>query len=221
MPKNSAISDYASLVFDVDGTLVNSVGDITTAMSMTMTDMGYPPLPPGYIMPNLHSTSDIIIADVCNDRGCPVPEDMPAVRAMFYRNYAQFGHNSSTLYPGVREFLDLCAQRGQQLAVCTNKKEDIARQVLSRLGILDHFQAITGCDTYEEPKPSALPLLKTLEQIGGSHEDAIFFGDTHVDAECAQRSQVSFVLHRPGYGSEAASRFPHLLAFDDYAALNI
>lgn len=221
MSQTHSISRFASLVFDLDGTLVDSAADITAAMSMTMTDLGLPPLPQGYIMPNLHSTADTIIGDVFRDLGHPPPEDMQATRALFYDHYARFGHATSVLYPGAREFLRSCADRGQKLAICTNKRENTAREVLALLDVLDCFQAITGCDTYEEPKPSAVPLLRTLERMGVSRDEAVFFGDTQADAECAQRSQVGFALHRPGYGAQAAARFPRLLAFDHYSEFGL
>src|SRR5690606_22898953 len=141
------ISRFSSLVFDVDGTLVNSKGDITAAMSQTLEGMGFAPLTPDYVMPNLHSTADRILIDVFQDLGYSQPDDLQAVRAQFYKNYMDYGHASSVLYPGVREFLGLCADRGQKLAICTNKREGMARDVLARLGVLEYFQAITGCDT--------------------------------------------------------------------------
>jgi phosphoglycolate phosphatase len=112
-------------------------------------------------------------------------------------------------------------ERGGIMAVCTNKNHADALRVLERCEILPFFEYVTGGDTTAHPKPHPAPLIHTLQQLNTAPADAILIGDTHADALCAQSVRTGFVLHRAGYGGQAALDCPNDAQFLNYSELYV
>lgn len=206
-------------VFDLDGTLLDSRPDILAAASATLVDYGHAPLPVGYQLPNLHGMAGELVRDVFVERGYPAPTDLVRLRAEFEVHYAAQNPSQARLYDGVPQWLDWARQSGVALGVCTNKLESLARSGMQQLGIAEGFGAITGSDTYGVGKPSPEPLLRTLEVLGVALSEAIFFGDTHADAACAQAAGVRFAWHSVGYGDARVQALPQQLRYASYGDL--
>src|SRR5690606_127181 len=99
---------------------------------------------------------------------------------------------------------------------CTNKVHASAMQATEKLGIQPLFDVISGADTWSAAKPSPIPLLETLRMLELEAQECLYFGDTSVDAACAQQAGVRFVLHEAGYGDPVLRRFPRHFAFSNW-----
>ncbi|MVW71164.1 HAD family hydrolase [Bordetella sp. 15P40C-2] len=211
-------ADVRGLIFDLDGTLIDSADDIVGSMRDMLRETGYGEVPQDYFPENLHGTSDGIIRDVMRDMGWAAPDDLTELKATYYRIYAERGHANTRLYPHAWEILRQCSEHFS-LGVCTNKIYRNAVSVTDTLGIRQHFAAITGADSWAAAKPSPVPLLETIRTLNLRPEECLYFGDTSVDAECAARAGVRFVLHESGYGDPALHKQPCHHAFKQWKEL--
>ena len=214
-------SGVRAMVFDMDGTLLNTEEVIVSSASLTLQEWGHAPLPEGYRMPNMHGTAADLIEDVLQERGLPMPAQGKAYAGKaFEACYARYPAGMAPLYPGVREWLQALKAAGVPLAVCTNKVHALAIKGLEAHGILQCFDAVTGRDTCGIAKPAPEPLLHTVQQLGVAPAEILYFGDTHADAACAQAAGAAFAWFEAGFGDARVATYPHRLAFTDYAALH-
>ena len=204
-----------AIVFDLDGTLMHTEPEIRMAINGALHQYGYPTLDTNTPLPNLHGTSRevfesaVALTDVKN-------RDIAAIHLAYTKHYIQQGHAHSALYPGVLALLEHLKEHDYKLAVCTNKNETNAHHALTAAGIINFFPVITGGDTTDHPKPHPMPLTYTLAQLGISHHQAVLIGDTHIDAQCAERCSVDFILHQNGYGDPKESEYKIAGQFKTY-----
>jgi len=201
------------LVFDLDGTLIDSARDILQSIRLALEDVGLGTLPDDYFPDNMHGTSMGIFRSVISDMGWEIPEDMTPLRQAYLVHYQALDHRNTRLYPGVPEFLEACRDAGLSIAICTNKMHVFAMNALEKFGLQNTFGFVTGCDTWAEAKPSPIPLLETIRMLELQPAQSVYFGDTSVDAECANSAGVPFVLHESGYGDVALHGQAKLLSF--------
>ena len=210
-----------AMVFDMDGTLLNTEQVIVQSASQVLQALGHEALPAGYRMPNMFGTAADLMADVLRERRLPLPQGVHAeLGELFERFYAQQPAGAAPLYDGVLQWLQAAKAQGLKLGVCTNKQHALALKGLEAAGILSLFDTVTGRDTYGVAKPAAETLWGTLRALGVAASDAVFFGDTHADAACAQAAGVRFAWFSCGFGTEKVRAYPQVLAFADYAQLH-
>ena len=212
--------DVDGLVFDLDGTLIDSAEDILHGMRLTFEQAGLGRIPDDYIPDNLHGTSDGIMLFIMAEMGWAAPADLEPLHARYIENYAAINHQNTRLYDGVLDVLNACREAALPMGICTNKIHASALAATEKVGIRDMFDFITGADTWAQAKPSPVPLLETLRMIGLSPERCLYFGDTSVDAMCAQEAGVRFVLFESGYGDQALKSTSQYFAFNDWRALH-
>lgn len=209
-----------AVVLDMDGTLLNTEQVITQAASDTLEHLGHAPLPAGYRMPNMHGTAADVMVAVLQARGLPLPAGGHAhAGLLFERYYAAQPADAAPLYDGVHDWLRAAHSQGIVLGVCTNKQHALAVKGLQATGILDLFAAVVGRDSCGVAKPAPEPLWHTLQQMQARPEEAVFFGDTHADAACAQAAGVRFAWFTAGFGTPQVLQYPQALAFADYRDL--
>lgn len=218
MTSTFLLSNCQAIAFDLDGTLLDTMGDIRDSVSLALQDCGYAPLGADYQMPNLHGAFPAVLVAVMQDREVP-PSALDAMIAAFSKHYAVAAHRRSDPFPGAIEFLRACQSRGIKLAVCTNKRYESACQALEQQRLATFFPVVLGSDSVSHPKPDAEPLLTAFEALGVAPANGAYIGDTHVDAESARNAGAPFVWFRGGYGSERVQDYPRVCAFDDYAEL--
>lgn len=212
-------NNIRGLIFDLDGTLIDSAADILHAMRLTFAQAGMGLLPDDYFPDNLHGTGEGIMRSIIADMGWSVPADFKPLRAMFIEHYAAMGHRQTRLYPGVREVLQACRDADLVMGICTNKIHASAVAATRKVEIESYFSFITGADTWSAAKPSPIPLLETIRMLGLTPDVCLYFGDTSVDAECARHAGVRFALHQSGYGDKALKGAPQFLAFENWDTL--
>ncbi|MFN3494382.1 MAG: HAD family hydrolase [Hydrogenophaga sp.] len=213
------ITRASLIVFDLDGTLVDTLEDLTAALDSALLRNGLAAAPRSVVLSQLHLGLEATARAVLSLQGVDGARH-PKVVDDYLAHYAERAHRSSHLYAGVAAFLTACLQQERQLAVCTNKPHRDAVELLAMLGVHDCFGLIVGIDTCGVGKPDPLPLLWTLERLGCAIDEALFIGDSQVDAECAARVGVEFLLHGGGFGAdEVIQRASGVPRFSGYEAL--
>ena len=207
-----------AIVFDLDGTLLHTEPDIRMAINTALTDYGHRAIDPNVELPNLHGPSRELVGSAVALVDFP-EEDLDVFIPIYQHHYKLQAHAHSHLYPGVISLLEELRERDFKLAICTNKIEANARHALTKTGIIDFFDVITGSDTTAFPKPHPLPLSHTLKELDVAHEHAVLIGDTHVDARCAAHCNVDFILHQNGYGRPSETDYRIAGQFNTYGGV--
>ena len=209
-----------AMVFDMDGTLLNTEQVIVQAASDALVHWGYAPLPSGYAMPNMFGTAADLMVDVLAERGLPMPEGGKDVAGVVFEQfYAALPPDAAPLYPGVREWLVAAYAQGVALGVCTNKQHALAVKGLQAHGIDHYFSAVVGRDSCGIVKPAPDPLWHTLALMQVEAADTLFFGDTHADAACAQAAGVRFAWFSSGFGTAQVHDYAQAMRIADYRDL--
>lgn len=207
------------VVFDLDGTLIDSAPDIHASVNAALREFQAPLLTVDQVRSFIGGGVDVlwsrIIAALQLDPA--MQRDLLAAFMTRYHDATEL----TRLYPGAVEALGVLADRGHPLGICTNKPAAITRVILDHFGIGNLFGAVIGGDSLPQKKPDPAPLRRALQDLG-AHPDqpqAIYVGDSEFDAECAQAVPVPFLLYTQGYRQTPVAQLPHLAAFDDFAAL--
>jgi phosphoglycolate phosphatase len=188
---------YPLVLFDLDGTLVDSAADIAEAVNRTLDELGHPRQPEATVRAWIGLGTRVLLDSALRHAGSTQTVDAEMPRLM--RHYGDCLLLNARLYPGTAETLDALAADGTTMAICTNKPERYVRPLLDAMGISGCFDGIVGGDTLPERKPHAMPLLH-LAQLHGRHpRECLMVGDSEADAGAAHAAGMDLVLLRHGY----------------------
>ncbi len=202
---NSVNPGIAAVVWDLDGTLVDSAADIATSLNRLLAEQDLPALGRGRIRDMIGEGVRTLI-----ERGLAAHEVTPddgrldGLVERFLVIYSEVATESTRLFPGARDALKMLSAAGLRQAICTNKPEAITRQVLAGLGIAEYFDVVVGGDTLPRNKPDPLPLRTVLAGLNVTTEQSLMVGDSAIDVAMAHAAGVSVVLVTFGYGPEPA-----------------
>ena len=215
----SPASGPIPVVFDLDGTLIDSAPDIHAAANAVLRDQGVEPLPLDRIRNFIGGGVEVLWQKIIADRGLD-PAARPQLVAAFMTRY----HDATALtklYPNVLEALGILADRGHPLGICTNKPLGPTRAILDHMGLSGIFAHVIGGDSVPEKKPAPEPLWAALKGLGDDPKAprGIYVGDSEFDAACAAAAGVPLLLFTRGYRLTPVERLVHAATFDDYAAL--
>lgn len=195
-----------TLVFDLDGTLVDTAPDLAAATNHVLTRYALPAVDDSEIRHYVGNGAMAMIRAALRAHGRTVDDDeLMDLFEMFITHYAANIANTSRPYPGVIAALDSFAEQGAKLAVCTNKLEVHARLLLDTLGMSHHFQALTGRDTLSVCKPNPQHLTGTVDLARGDTSRAIMIGDSETDIATAKAARIPVVAVDFGYALEPVS----------------
>lgn len=189
---------FAALIFDLDGTLIDSAPDMTRVVNRTLARFGRPPVTEEQVRGMVGDGSAMLVRRAFAASGGGELDDAAAGDVL--RDYLDAYYEDSEpsrLYPGVAETLRDLAGRGVRLGLCTNKPERISRKLLELLGLSDLFGAVAGGDTLPVKKPDGRHLGWVLEQLGGGR--AAMVGDNGNDVKAARAVGVPVVAMSYGY----------------------
>jgi phosphoglycolate phosphatase len=206
------------LVFDLDGTLVDSVPDLANALNEVLRERGYAPLSRAEVAPMVGDGVPALVARAFEARGGSTAEAVEAL-PRYIEIYEATATNLTRPYPAVRETLILLRRRGYRTAVCTNKLQQASETVLSGLDLAGLFDAIAGGDRYPVRKPDKGHLLGLIAELGGSAERAVMIGDSENDAAAAHAAGVPLVMMRYGYARTDPATLGAALVLDHFADL--
>jgi phosphoglycolate phosphatase len=194
------MASLRTVVFDLDGTLVDTAPDLINALNFVLDREGLPPVP-------LHSARNMIGAGARRliERGLELEGraasagDITRLTDDFIAYYAEHIADVSRPFEGLESALDDLGTRGYRFAVCTNKLEWLSKLLLDRLGLSARFSAICGADTFGISKPDPAILQQTIARAGGDMFSAIMVGDAGPDIGVARRAGVPVIGVAFGY----------------------
>jgi phosphoglycolate phosphatase len=211
------MSDFL-LVFDLDGTLVDSVPDLANALNEVLRERGYPPLSRAEVAPMVGDGVPPLVARAFAARGGSAAEAALAL-PRYIELYEASATNLTRPYPGVRETLVLLRAHGYRTAVCTNKLQRASETVLAGLDLAGLFDAVAGGDRYPVRKPDKGHLLGLIAELGGSAARTVMIGDSENDAAVAHAAAVPLVIMRYGYARVDPATLGAAVVLDHFAEL--
>lgn len=205
----------ARIVFDLDGTLIDSAPDIRTIANSILTEEGCDPISLPETVGFIGNGASVFVEKMRAARNIPDAEHARLL-GVFQDRYESVLELTAP-YPNVREALAHLTVAGHRLGLCTNKPMRATRAVLSHLSLLDPLSVIYGGDSLDRRKPDPAPLLAAFEDLGSG--PCLYVGDSEVDAETAHRAGVPFLLFTEGYRKTPVAELPHEATFSDFADL--
>ncbi len=203
-----------AVVFDLDGTLIDSLPDIAAALNHVLVAEGLAPLGTHEVRVMIGDGAKVLVQRGLAARGVVAA---PRHLAAFLRFYEADDEARTVIYPGVLAALEALREAGHPMGVCTNKPEGPARHVLSALGLGRYFRAVAGGDSLAYRKPDPRHLAAVLEALGGG--PAVMIGDHENDMAAARGCKVPGIFVRWGYGeaqgdyaADRAEELPGMIA---------
>ncbi|GAC1328900.1 MAG: HAD family hydrolase [Beijerinckiaceae bacterium] len=196
------------LVFDLDGTLVDTASDLIGTLNHLLAEEHVSPLPLATARPMLGAGARALIERGLTAAGRSVsPARLEEMFLAFLARYEAHIADASRPFPGVEAALDRFAAAGWIFAVCTNKIEHPSIRLLTELGLAHRFRAICGQNTFEVCKPDPRALLLTIERAGGDPRRTIMVGDSKTDIVTAQAANAPVIAVDFGYTDRHVSEF--------------
>ena len=210
------------LVFDLDGTLVDTAPDLMMAHNYVMKKYGYKEKPIESIRHLAGRGAAAMLIRSIDSQGNLIknnPIDANTHQQMtddFINYYRQNISGHSQLRKNVISLLDWCKEKEIICAVCTNKREDLAIKLLKEINIYKYFDFIAGADTFDFRKPDPKHLTEILDILQIDKKNSIMLGDSETDANTAKAAKVHFVLIKDGYTEKSLDSIYHDHLIDDF-----
>ena len=209
------MSQKFSILFDLDGTLVDTAPDLMRAHNHVMKKYGYPTKSTNDIRNLMGQGAGAMIGrsiwgQAKKEFGKIDDQKIKAEMVKEFINY--YGNNiinESTLINGVEEFLKWCQGKNISMAVCTNKQEHLAIDLLKKIGIYDYFEYVAGSNTFDYCKPDPRHITSIIEILGGDIKKSLMIGDSETDANAARAASVPVILLENGYTEKNTNEIYH------------
>ena len=185
-------------IVDLDGTMVDTLGDFSVTLDRMLQELSLPCLPAAEVVDMVGKGSEHLIRSVLARVGAD-PARYDAAWASYQRHYPQVNGRHSQVYPGVEEGLRALTARGLALACLTNKPTGFAIELLRLKGLDGYFSQVFGGDAFARKKPDPLPLLSTCKALGSAPARTLMLGDSSNDAQAARAAGCPVVLVTYGY----------------------
>lgn len=189
---------YEAALVDLDGTLVDTVGDFEAALTLTLADVGLPAVGRAFIEHTVGRGSEHLIRQTLAEAG-GLPSLYERAWARYQFHYQAINGRHSVVYPGVVEGLAMLRAAGLRLVCLTNKPAAFAHQLLAAKSLAGLFEHCFGGDTFERKKPDPLPLRKACEALGSQPTRTLMIGDSRNDVQAARGAGCPVVLVSYGY----------------------
>ena len=214
-----------TILFDLDGTLVDTAPDLMLAHNHVMKKFGYPTKSTEEIRNLVGKGAGALIgrsiwgqakkefSKVLDEK---IKDDMVKEFVNFYgKNII----NKSTLINGVKEFLKWCKEQSISMAVCTNKQEHLSNDLLKKIGIYDFFEYVAGSNTFDYCKPDPRHLTNVVEILDGDIKKTIMIGDSENDANAAKAAEIPVILLENGYTEKNTTEIYHNHLIKDFIGI--
>ncbi|NDG89848.1 MAG: HAD family hydrolase [Proteobacteria bacterium] len=214
-----------TILFDLDGTLVDTAPDLMRAHNHVMKKFGYPTKSTEEIRNLVGQGAGAMLGrsiwgqakkefgKVQNEK---IKKEMIDA---FVDYYGKNIINESTLINGVKEFLKWCKEKNISMAVCTNKQEHLAIDLLKKIGIYDYFEYVAGSNTFDYCKPDPRHLTNVIEILGGEIKRSIMIGDSETDANAGKNAGIPVILLEDGYTEKNTTEIYHNHLIKDFIGI--
>ncbi|MDZ4381691.1 MAG: HAD family hydrolase [Parvibaculum sp.] len=188
------------LLFDLDGTLADTAADLCETLNVILEMHGRARVPNERVRHLVGGGARLLLERGFGETGEPASAAMLDLGfEEFIDYYGRHIADHTKLWPGVRDQLDMLAERGALMAVCTNKVEDLSRKLLGMLGIEHYFPVVIGGDTLPVKKPDPEHLFEAIRLLGGTRADAVMVGDSETDIDAAKNAGLPSICVSFGY----------------------
>lgn len=188
------------IIYDLDGTLVDSVPDIAVALNISLAASGLPPVDEGTVRDWVGNGARKLVERALRHSGQPADAaSIDSVYRQFLEDYSRHLCEKTVIYPGVAECLQRCRVAGWVQAVVTNKPEALAKGLLQALELDRYFAAVLGGDSLPEKKPHPAPLETVMRGQGADRSRALMVGDSETDLEAARAAGIDSIAVSYGY----------------------
>ena len=213
------MSQKFTILFDLDGTLVNTAPDLMHAHNHVMKKYGYGERKLSDIRRLVGRGSKVMLTRSMNELAelqgkTKKSEDViDAMTKEFIDYYSKNIVAESTLKEGVLDFLTWCKKKSILMGVCTNKQEHLSIDLLKKIKIYDFFHYVAGGNTFDYNKPDPRHLTSVIEIIGGDNKKSLMIGDSETDSNSAKAAHIPFVLIEDGYTEKKVNEihYDHLI----------
>ena len=199
---------FDAAIIDLDGTMVDTMGDFVVAINLMLGDLGFAPVDRAVVALRVGKGSENLVSSVLNhvaaqlNQAQAAPENIACFEramALYQQHYRAVNGQYARVYPGVVDGLQALQHAGLKLACLTNKPVGFARELLQLKGLDAFFSHVFGGDSFAAKKPDGLPVLKTCEALGALPERCLMVGDSSNDAQAARAAGCPVVLVTYGY----------------------
>jgi phosphoglycolate phosphatase len=214
-----------TVLFDLDGTLVDTAPDLMRAHNHVMEKFGYPTKSTEEIRNLVGQGAGAMLGRSIwgqAKKEFGKVEDQKIKKQMidaFVDYYGKNIINESTLINGVKEFLKWCKEKNISMAVCTNKQEHLAIDLLKKIGIYDYFEYVAGSNTFDYCKPDPRHLTNVVEILGGEIKKSIMIGDSETDANAGKNAEIPVILLEDGYTEKNTTEIYHNHLIKDFIGI--
>ena len=214
-----------TILFDLDGTLVDTAPDLMLAHNHVMKKFGYPTKSTEEIRNLVGKGAGAMIGrsiwGQAKKEFSKVNDEK--IKKEMVREFVDFyGKNiikESTLIDGVKEFLKWCKEQNISMAVCTNKQEHLSNDLLKKIGIYNYFEYVAGSDTFDYCKPDPRHLTSVIEILDGDLKKTIMIGDSETDANAAKSAEIPIILLEDGYTEKKIDEIYHNHLIKDFIGI--
>ncbi len=193
-----------ALIFDLDGTLIDSKRDLVLSVNATLREMRREELPEDLVASYVGSGAPVLISRALGSAAAQ--EELQPALKFFLTHYEEHKLDFTKLYPGVREALE--EMRGVPMAVLTNKPVNISVRILEGLGVAEFFRAIYGGNSFATKKPDPLGANTVLGELGVASAQAAMVGDSEVDVQTARNARMISAIVNFGFGTHDRTKYP-------------
>jgi len=188
---------FSVVVFDLDGTLLDTAPDLTAALNHSLTELGYPTVPEASVRDMIGHGARALLKKGLAAHGAHDEALVDKGFPIFIDHYRAHIADGSRPFPGLEAALDRLTAEGVALAICTNKMESLSRQLIDTIGWQSRFAALIGGDTLPVRKPDPAPLFEAVARSGGGR--AAFVGDSITDTLTGQNAKIPTVAVTFGF----------------------
>ena len=206
-----------TILFDLDGTLVDTAPDLMGAHNHVMKKFGYPQKSLEDIKHIAGRGAWIMMQRTFRDEIKDEKLKKEMVKE-FIDYYAKNIARGSKPIKGVVKFLDWAKSKQILMGVCTNKQERLAVDLLKKINLSKYFEYVAGCDTFEFNKPDPRHLTNVIDIMGGDINKSIMIGDSEVDSQSAYSAKIPFILVEEGYTEKNINEIPHKTLIKDFSS---
>jgi phosphoglycolate phosphatase len=203
------------VMFDLDGTLVDTVRTTSSVFSQIRSNRGYSPVEPDVLKPYISRGAEDLVAAALGEALVCRTRDLVEFRTLL----AQAEANPDEIYDGVPDVLAALAEMAVPLAIVTNKPQSLAEKLLAELKLEVFFDLILGGDAVANKKPHRDHIDTALKHFGVAAHEAVMVGDSEIDQSAALASGVKFVLFRQGYGGSALMSCQQTTGVDEFKSV--
>jgi phosphoglycolate phosphatase len=189
---------FQAAIVDLDGTMVDTVGDFEVALALALADLGWPPVGRAFISRTVGKGSEYLLQRTLAEVGAPAELYEPAWER-YQHHYVAINGRHSAVFPGVVEGLQALKAHGLRLACITNKPNAFARPLVALKGLDGYFDFVFGGDAFARKKPDPMPLIETCKALDCPPQRMLMVGDSSNDATAARAAGCAVVLVSYGY----------------------